>query len=247
MANGFDTNEMIKRLEIPRRIGPVILLTDTSFSVSGKPLHAINNGIKNTLGLLSSMNKENADVEIRIAVLEFNTDVKWVTGRQLTDPSSIEWKDLTANGCTSMGKAFKELNQVLSVNRGIMNHATGSVSPVIFLLSDGDPTDAYKEALDELKENNWYKVAARAAIGYGNSNDDVLREFTQNAETVLHTDSPEELKRLIQFVTITSSMVTSNNYGGDMDEEDTDMTKKVANALKTAPPKLADTGDDLKW
>ena len=110
-----------------------------------------------------------------------------------------------------------------------------------------------------LQENNWYKVAGRVAIGYGESNDDVLREFTGNPETVLHSNDPVELKNLIHFVTITSSMVaskgkkTAGTTGQRATSEQTpenpdDTTNVVAGALKTAPPGLSTTTDpDEKW
>ena len=153
-----------------------------------------------------------------------------------------------------MGAAFKELDNALSVSKGFMNRASGSVAPVLFLLSDGEPTDNYKEHLQNLKDNNWYKVAARVAIGYGNSNDAILAEFTGNTETVLHTNDPKELKNMIRFVTITSSMVASkgkavvvqgNNASTPVDPNDT--TGKVAAALKSNPPTLAIDDEDDEW
>jgi uncharacterized protein YegL len=247
---------MLDKAEISRRMCPVIFLLDTSGSMHGAPLGAVNAAMEGVLPELISMNNDNPDVEIEIAVLAFETGTKWETGSGLVNPESYAWNDLNSGGGTSMGAAFKELDKVLSVSHGFMNRASGSVAPVLFLLTDGEPTDNYQDGLQALKGNNWYKVAAKVAIGYGQSNDAVLREFTGNPETVLHTNDPKDLKNMIRFVTITSSMVASTGKGVATQGNDpsaaaadpNDTTNAVAQALKTAPPTLSSSTDpDEEW
>lgn len=232
-------SSMLDKTQVAKRMCPVIFMLDTSGSMSGAPVGAVNSAIENVLPELISMNEDNADNEIKIAVMTFDSDIRWVTGdSELMTPDELKnnWQDLNADGLTSMGSAFLELNNKLSVSHGFMKNASGSVAPVLFLLSDGEPTDDYKYGLNKLQENNWYKVAAKVAIGYGESNDDVLREFTRNVETVLHTDKPENLKKLIRFVTIISSRVASsggNPVSPDNNSVDPDdNTQQVANALQ---------------
>ena len=246
---------MLDKAEISRRMCPVIFLLDTSGSMAGAPLGAVNAAMEGVLPELISMNNDNSDVEIEIAVLAFETGTQWVTGSGLVKPESYAWNDLNVGGGTSMGAAFRELEKVLSVSHGFMNRASGSVAPVLFLLTDGEPTDNYQNGLNALRDNNWYKVAAKVAIGYGQSNDAVLREFTGNPETVLHTNDPKDLKNMIRFVTITSSMVASTGKGVDTQNnaagtaaDPNDTTNAVAAALKTAPPALSGATDpDEEW
>lgn len=233
---------MLDKAEISRRMCPVIFLLDTSGSMDGAPLGAVNAAMEGILPELVSMNNDNPDIEIQIAVLTFESETEWVTGNGLVNPETYKWEDLDAGSLTSMGAAFRELVNALSVSHGFMNRASGSVAPVLFLLTDGEPTDNYQDALQILKENNWYKVAAKVAIGYGDSNDSVLREFTGNSETVLHTNDPKDLKKMIRFVTITSSMVASTGKGTDEEDSD-DTTNAVAQAIKAAPPILSSSVD----
>lgn len=246
---------LVNKVELPRKVCPVIFLLDTSGSMDGQPIGAVNSAMESILPELESMNKSNPDNEIRIAVLTFQTKedgsaaLEWVTGDSgLKAIAGYKWTDVEANYGTPMGAAFTELERVLHIDTGFMNSASGSVAPVLFLLSDGQPTDDYRRGLDRLRENSWYNVAARVAIGYGQSNDAILQEFTKNPETVKHTNNVQDLKGLIQFVTITSSMVASSGRksasesGGE--EEGDDTTGAVANALKNAPPKLAATDED---
>ncbi len=231
---------MLDKIQISRRMCPVIFLLDTSGSMSGAPIGAVNAAIEGVLPELISMNESNADNEIKVAIMTFDFEAQWVTGENdLVAPEILKanWIDLNADGLTAMGAAFSELNKKLSVSHGFMKRATGSVAPVLFLLSDGDPTDDFQAGLQELKKNNWYKVAVRVAIGYGDSNDDVLREFTGNNETVLHTNDPKDLKKMIHFVAITSSKVASTGSNAVSPDDNSidpdDNTQKTANALQT--------------
>ncbi len=242
---------MLDKVQTVRRMCPVIFLLDTSGSMEGAPIGAVNSAIEGVLPELISMNDSNADNEIKVAIMSFDYGANWITGDELVSPEDLKssWKDVYANGLTAMGAAFKELNQKLSASHGFMQRASGSVAPVLFLLSDGEPTDDYQSNLNTLKQNAWYKVAARVAIGYGESNDDVLREFTGNKETVLHTDNPEDLKKMIRFVAITSSRVASTGSSAvTPNNNPDDNTQNVAIAIQAqggAPtPTLAPADPD---
>ena len=231
---------MLDKIEIPRKMCAVIFLLDTSGSMTGAAIGSVNSAMENVLPELVTMNENNPDNEIRVAVMKFDFDAEWVFGGdELLLPEDVKnsWNDLDANGYTSMGAAFEALNEKLSVSHGFMKRASGSVAPVLFLLSDGAPTDDYQSGLQKLKANNWYKIAVRVAVGYSEKcNDDVLREFTGNNETVLHTDDPNELKKLIKFIAVTSSRVASQGSGLSTDADNPDdNTGKIVEPLKNLP------------
>lgn len=235
---------ILDKVELPRKMCPVIFLLDTSGSMGGAPIGAVNAALESVLPELISMNDSNPDNEIKVAVLTFDFDAEWkFGGEELLSPEEVKdsWNDLDANGSTAMGAAFRALNEKLSTSHGFMKRASGSVAPVLFLLSDGEPTDDYQAGLQKLKNNNWYKIAVRVAVGYGDSNDDVLREFTMNAETVMHTDNPAELKKMIKFIAVTSSRVASQ--GGNMSTDD-DNTGGVATALQAQGGSLNASADE---
>lgn len=245
-------NKLTDRVEMPRKMCPVIFLLDTSGSMGGAPIGAVNAALESVLPELISMNGSNPDAEIKVAIMTFDFDAEWkFGGEELLLPADIQnsWNDLDANGPTSMGAAFRALDEKLSISHGFMQHASGSVAPVLFLLSDGEPTDDYQAGLQRLKENNWYQVAVRVAVGYGDSNDDVLREFTMNAETVMHTDNPADLKKMIKFIAITSSRVASKGSGvmpEGANVNPDDNTGGVATALQAQGGSLNASADE-KW
>lgn len=242
---------MLDNTEVLRRICPVIFLLDTSGSMSGAPIGAVNAAMEEVLLELRSINTDNQYLEMLIAVMTFGSDVAWHTATGLITPEDYSWSDLNANGGTSMGAAFKELNKVFSASNGFMNLTTNcSVLPVLFILTDGEPTDDYQEWLQKLQENKWYKIATKVAIGYGKSKDSVLEEFTGNSEAVLHTNNPKDLVKLIYFAT------TDIGYGKSKDSILETFTGNFETMLHTNNPKdfrktdfswnIVDTGYDYE-
>lgn len=234
-ANG----DLMSRAGVTRRVCPVFFLLDCSGSMSGLEIGAVNTAIEDVLPVLSSMNASNADAEIRLAILKFCGDrsgsdvVEWITGNNdLVDLDGYSWTYLDAYGMTPMGKAFEQLNKALSVSHGFMKRASGSMAPVIFLLTDGYATDDVEAGLEQLKKNNWYKLAVRVAIGYGGQYDkDLLVRFTQNEKSVLEVSDPNELAKMIRFVTITSSMVASQGSSSTKVDESMNNTDKAAEEI----------------
>ena len=124
---------------------------------------------------------------------------------------SKENADAEAGGTTALGDACRELNEALST-KTFMKEVSGSYAPVLFLMSDGEPTDDYRSGIEVLKHNNWFKAAIKVAIGIGNdANKSMLAEFTGSDESVIEVHTPEELKKWIQFVTVTSSQIGSSS------------------------------------
>lgn len=201
----------LETVEIARRTMTLFFVVDTSSSMAGTKIGAVNTAIREVLPELNSISADNADAGIQMACLAFSNDSSW---RIKPSPvASVSWYDLSAGGMTAMGEAFKELNSKLSRSQ-YLNSPTGCYAPVIFLMSDGCPTDDYKSGLKELQENKWFKYAIRVAVAIGDDADkDVLTEFTGNPELVLTAHTPEALKAMIRFVSVTSSKIGSQSSG----------------------------------
>ncbi len=201
---------------VPRRVMTLFLLVDTSSSMKGAKIKALNTAIKDTIPLLKDISSSNADAEIKVAVLDFASGSEWMyNGPKKVD--DFRWDDLSANGLTDLGDACLELDQKLST-KGFLSEASGSFAPAIILFSDGVPTDNYKKGVNRLKTNNWFKAAVKIAVAIGDTaNKDVLAEFAGNKECVLTAHNINQLKKVIRFVSVTASMVASRSasVGGD--------------------------------
>lgn len=207
MANIYD-----EVVEVARRTMVLFFLVDTSGSMEGSKIGTLNTAIEDVLPEIRSISEENADAQIKIAVLEFSDGARWLTPAPVAVTDYV-WSYLNAEGVTDFGAACEELNSRLSRN-SFMNDVAGSFAPAIFLLSDGEPTDEYKSSLEKLRENNWFKKAIKVAVAIGeDANKNVLKEFTGNSESVLTVHSPEALRKLIRFASITASQIGSRSSG----------------------------------
>lgn len=207
-------------VSVPRRTMTLFFLIDTSGSMSGNKIGAVNDAIVNVIPMLEDISSSNPDAEIKVAALEFSNGTKWL----YNEPKSVEdfkWIDVQAGGLTSLGEACLELSSKLS-RSGYMKSASGSYAPAIILLSDGGPTDNFDGGLQTLQGNNWFKNAIRIAIAIGDDADlDVLARFTGNSEAVIKVQNIDALKQIIRVVAVTSSQIGSkSSSAGDTSKQD---------------------------
>lgn len=207
-------------VSVPRRTMTLFFLIDTSGSMAGNKIGAVNDAIVNVLPMLEDISASNPDAEIKVAALEFSNGTKWL----YNEPKSVEdfkWIDVQAGGLTSLGEACVELNSKLS-RSGYMKSASGSYAPAIILLSDGGPTDNFDGGLQTLQGNNWFKNSIRIAIAIGDDADlNVLSRFTGNSEAVIKVQNIDALKQIIRIVAVTSSQIGSkSSSAGDTSKQD---------------------------
>jgi len=230
----------------------LFFLIDTSGSMEGNKIGAVNDAVVNVLPMLDEISQTNPDAEIKVAALEFSSGTKWL----YTEPklaSEFVWQDVRAGGLTSLGAACAELSSKLS-RSGYMQAASGSFAPAIILLSDGGPTDDFQSGLAKLKANNWFKAAIKVAIAIGDDADkDVLKDFTGSSEAVFTVHNIEALKQIIRVVAVTSSQIGSkSSTAGDVTKQDqvikdvTDAVQDIQGADSAAAPAApaADNYDD---
>jgi len=200
-------------VELTRRVMVLFFLVDTSGSMNGSRIGAVNHAIEEVIPEIKSISVGNADAQIKIAVMKFDTNAEWITKNGPEDSETFIWRSLDATGMTAMGEACKSLAKKLSTKEGgFMREATGSYAPAIFMMSDGQPNDDFDGGLKELKENNWFKAAVKVAIAIGNDADkDVLAQFVGSPEGVITAHDPTTLKKWIKFVSVTASKVASKS------------------------------------
>lgn len=238
-------------VSVPRRTMTLFFVIDTSGSMEGNKIGAVNDAVVNVLPMLDEISQSNPDAEIKVAALEFSSGTQWL----YTEPklaSEFVWQDVRAGGLTSLGAACIELSNKLS-RSGYMKAASGSFAPAIILLSDGGPTDDFQSGLAKLKENNWFKAAIKVAIAIGDDADkDVLKEFTGTSEAVFTVHNIEALKQIIRVVAVTSSQIGSkSSTAGDVTKQEqvikdvTDAVQDIKGADSAAvPAPAADNYDD---
>jgi uncharacterized protein YegL len=188
----------------------LFFLVDTSGSMYGEKIGAVNTACREALMDDEFRNAGGSDADIVVAVLEFSNGCRWQT--PVPAPvDSLQWRELDADGGTDLGAACMELSKKLDRN-AFLNAPGGSAAPVILLLSDGYPTDDFDAGLKVLKQNKYYKQCIRLACAIGDDADyDILADFTGSKESVLRVHTPEALKKWIRVVSLTASKVGSKS------------------------------------
>ena len=233
-------------VEIPRRTMTLFFMVDTSGSMSGRKIGAVNESIQEVLPMINEISAANPDAEIKVAALQFSSGTSWVYDEPKL-ASDFVWQDVSAMGSTELWEACRVLCSKLSKS-GFMKSASGSYAPAIILLSDGEPTDDFDSGLAKLQENNWFKHAIKIAIAIGDdANKEKLAQFTGTSEAVFPVHNIDALKKMIRIVAVTSSQVGSQSSSvGDENKQGRtiDLIKDEINNS----PAPADPKDDWeKW
>ncbi len=212
---------LLDQAPIARRIMVLFFLVDTSGSMVGNKIGAVNSAIRELFPILDDISSNNADAEIKIALLRFSSGTEWLYNEpKPAQDVANSFIDFEAAGLTDLGEACLELNSKLSRN-AYMQSTSGSFAPVIILLSDGGPTDNFHGGISKLKENRWFKSGIKIAIAIGQETDkDILKEFTGNIEAVFEVSDIKSFKTVIRAVTVTSSQIGSqSSQVGEKDKQ----------------------------
>ncbi len=174
---------------------PVYLLLDTSGSMSGDPIEAVNQGVR---ALINELKTEPYAIETAyLSVITFDSSAKQII--PLTEVLAFQEPNLIATGGTSMGAGLKLLAQCF--DREVKKASAtekGDWKPLVFLMTDGMPTDTWEPAAKELKQKRPANIIACAA---GAGADEFL--LKQVAETVVKLSNlqPDTLKSFFKWVT----------------------------------------------
>lgn len=184
--------------ELATRPLEFVWLADCSVSMrtQGK-IDALNEAIRKSIPHMQEVAYENPNAQVYVRAIKFSSGASWHIEERVP-VESFEWHDLEAKGVTDLGAALDLLKEALKVSE----MSERALPPVIVLVSDGQPTDEYKLALQRLMEEPWAIKAVKIAIGIGKSaSKRVLKEFCgENGIEVLSADNAETLVEYIKWV-----------------------------------------------
>ena len=210
-----------------RRYVFVGLINDNSFSMFGKKLEILNASNEEIVNILKDKEAKLQTAGIKIAVMEFNSDARWLN----TEPIDIADYYYTpikeAKGATNYGAVCTLLEKYLS--REKMLKTACDYAPVIIFVTDGMSTHTYEAQLEKLKKNEWFSHATRVAILINDNNGvenpeecrKALREFAGNDELVKEVKDLSELKDMIVLMTI-NSVIKQTRSGSQQKAEEED-------------------------
>lgn len=224
---------------------PVILLLDTSGSMSGAKIQNLNEAVADMVH--SFRDSEQGEVEIHVAIITFGAEVK--LHQSLASASDIVWRDLSASGATPLGTALKMAKAMIDDKNVV---PTRAYRPLVVLVSDGQPTDNWIRPLADFispgKDCRSFKCDRMAMAIGADADEGVLGKFIEGTKNPLfHAENAKQLRSFFKFVTMS---VTIRSQSKDKNvvpepeevEEEAKRTKKGAGEAPT-PSKPAQSGD----
>jgi len=174
---------------------PVYLLLDTSGSMNGEPIEAVKNGVQ---VMISSLRQNPQAIETAyLSVITFNSSATQLI--PLTDLASFQMVDIKASGTTSLGDALSLVARCIDTEvQQTTTEKKGDWKPLVFIMTDGIPTDNWQNGLAEFKRR---KIAFTVACAAGSAADtNILKQITDNVVS-LDTADGSSISKFFAWVT----------------------------------------------
>ena len=157
---------------------PCVLLLDTSKSMQGEAITALNDGIE--LFARDMNSNRLACKRVETAVISFGTGINIV--QDFVSPSAFLPPRFEAGGDTRMGEAIVQACELLEARKAKYRRAGLSYfRPWIFLVTDGEPTDYktphWRKAVELLREGEAMKKLMFFGVAVQDADQDKLREL----------------------------------------------------------------------
>jgi uncharacterized protein YegL len=181
---------------------PVFLLLDTSGSMSGEPIEQVKNGVQM---LISTLRQDPYALETAfVSVITFGSTASELV--PLTELTAFQVPSITAGGTTGMGDALRLVAEI-AATKLTKNSATskGDWKPMVFIMTDGAPTDDWQAGLARFKQEKWGIVVACAVNG---GEITVLQQIAGEAVVKLDTTDPTTMAKFFKWV---SASVSNNS------------------------------------
>lgn len=213
---------------------PIYFLIDISESMVGEPIQQVEEGLATIIQTLKT--DPHALETVFISVIVFAGQPKTLV--PLQEIVSFYPPKFPIGSGTSLSKGLGHLMHELRTNVVKTTYEVkGDWKPIVFLFTDGVPTDDSKIAINEWKQN-WQKNANLIAISFGNETDtNLLGELTDNVLQFKNTNT-QSYREFFKWVTDsikTSSISVENNESGfELAKLDGDTLSKI-DLTKTEP------------
>jgi len=219
---------------------PVYFLIDVSESMVGDQINSVDEGISH---VIQELKKDPYALEtVYISIIVFAGKAKTII--PLTDIISFYPPKFSIGSGTNLGDGLGQLMYEMRRNYvPTTPEKKGDWKPIVFLFSDGAPTDEPQNAIKEWKLN-WAGKSSLIAISLGDEGSVTkLKELTQDVYLINDT-SPNTYKNFFKWVTasIKASSVSVTDNGNHqmantsgMELEKIDLTKNETNSLNLDP------------
>lgn len=179
MSDTLKLDEVVEFAENPEPRCPCVLLLDTSGSMQGTAINALNEGLISFKDELAKNSLAARRVEVAIVTFDSKVNViqDFVTADQFSPPI------LSAQGLTTMGAGIHKALDLIA-DRKSQYRASGIAyyRPWVFMISDGEPQGEFEDVVEQatvrLKSDEANKRVAFFTVGVDNANMARLGQIT---------------------------------------------------------------------
>ena len=197
---------------------PVYICIDTSGSMRGEPIKAVNNGLRAMLAALEQ--NSYARETVHLTLITFDNRVQEVLPLTPLPEISLPLITCPTSGATFLGGALERIAAIVPRDH---LHRQDDWRPMLILLTDGKPSDllAYREMIPVIKLLGFGNIVACAAGPRAEPR--YLRELT---DTVVSLDTMDA-NAFIRFFRWVSTKIIDDSG-----------TQQESNELPSIPPKI---------
>lgn len=200
---------------------PVYLVLDVSGSMTGEPITAVQTGVDL---LTSTLRQDPHALETAyLSVITFGEIAQQVV--PLTELASFQPPILRAGGTTSLGHALQVtrecIDREVQLNSG---EVKADWKPLIFMMTDGLPTDDWQSELSQFRQVKTGLVVACAAGPDADAN--LLKQITDNVVSLATADSSS----ISQYFKWLSQSISQSSQRVDLNKSE------ASNSLSELPP-----------
>ena len=213
----IDLEDLVEFTDNPEPRCACVLLLDTSGSMHGPPIQALNDGIKAFKAELE--NDSLASLRVETAIVSFDSSVRLV--QDFATVEALATPDLDASGATSTATAVNfAIDRVEERKQSYRDAGIQYYRPWIVLITDGASTDGRQQmdaASDRVRQAEDAKQLAFFSVGVEGANMNELNRVGTRGAMSLDGLAFREF-----FVWLSSSMtrVSSSRVGDEIDLPD---------------------------
>ena len=221
---------------------PIYFLIDVSESMVGEQIQQVEEGMATIIKAIKT--DPHAIETVWISIIVFAGQAKTLV--PLQEVVSFYPPKFPIGGGTSLSKGLGQLMFELRKNTVKTTYEQkGDWKPLVFLFTDGVPTEDSKSAISEWKQN-WARTANLVAVSFGDDADiNVLKELTENV-LQFKNSTEEDYKKFFKWITDsikTTSISVENNQNAsyELAKLDGDTITKIDLAKNVPSKTLVDS------
>lgn len=210
---------------------PIFFVIDVSESMAGEPIKQVEQGLRS---IITELKKDPYALETAfVSIIVFAGKAKTLV--PLTDIISFYPPKFSIGAGTGYGNALRHLINEINTHVKKSTHETkGDWKPIIYFMTDGNPTDNYVIDMGAW-EQGWKDKSNAVVISMGdNADHSILNRISSNVLSFDDTN-PEAYKEFFKWVT-GSIKTQSQKVETEMNDGDIDMSGFDKSKLKKIDP-----------